>query len=73
MFMRYIIAICLGGFLISTVGCASSQTFVLLRHPDTNKVMECPGETGIDTGSAAEIKDCVETYRKAGYEVIYSY
>lgn len=71
--MRYIFTLCLGGVLFSTVGCASSNTFVLLRHPVTNKSVECPGETGIDTGSAAEMKACVETYRKAGYEIIVSY
>jgi len=71
--MRSVIAICLGGILLSAMGCASSKTFVLLRHPETNKVMECPGETGVDTGSAAEMKACIEAYRKDGYEVIYSY
>jgi hypothetical protein len=71
--MRFVITICLGGVLFIAAGCASTKTFVLLRHPVTHKVVECPGETGVDTGSAAEMKSCVEPYTKDGFEIIYSY
>ena len=71
--MRFVVIICLGVILFSAFGCASTKTFVLLRHPVTNKVVECPGETGVGTGSAAEMKACVEPYLKDGYEIISSY
>ena len=71
--MRYVIMSCLAMALAVSVGCANTRSFVLLRHPVTNKTVECPGETGIDTGSAAQMKSCVESYKKEGYEVIVSY
>ncbi|MSM39310.1 MAG: hypothetical protein GJT30_06785 [Geobacter sp.] len=71
--MRYILMLCLAMVVAGSAGCASTRNFVLLRHPVTNKTVECPGETGIDTGSAAQMKTCVESYKKEGYEVIVSY
>jgi len=71
--MRYVIMLSLATVLAVSAGCANTRSFVLLRHPVTNKTVECPGETGIDTGSAAQMKSCVESYKKEGYEVIVSY
>ncbi|HEY5973568.1 MAG TPA: hypothetical protein VIU41_02400 [Geobacteraceae bacterium] len=71
--MRYMIIACLGGTLLVAAGCSSNKNFVLLRHPVTNNVVECPGETGIYTGTAAEIKACVKAYKDAGYEEVGSY
>ena len=71
--MRYVIMLSLAMVLAVSAGCANTRSFVLLRHPVTNKTVECPGETGIDTGSAAQMKSCVESYKKEGYEVIVSY
>lgn len=71
--MRYVLMLCLAGFIAGITGCASSRSFVLLRHPVSNKTVECPGEAGIDTGSAAEMKACVDKYTKDGYEVVVSY
>jgi hypothetical protein len=45
----------------------------MASNPATNSTVECPGETGVFHGSAAEMKTCVDDYKKQGYEEIYSY
>ena len=71
--MRFLIIFCLVVIMSAIVGCTSSKSFVLLRHPVTNMVVECPGESGISTGTAAEMKSCVDSYKQTGYEEVYSY
>jgi len=71
--MRHLSLFLLLTSLAGAAGCAGSKNFVLLRNPVTNSTVECPGETGVTTGSAAEMKSCVDTYKKEGYEEIYSY
>jgi len=74
--MRHLFMLLVIALLAGVAGCAStpkSRNFVLLRHPATNKTVECPGEVGISYGTPAEMKACVDAYKKDGYEEIYSY
>jgi len=74
--MRHLFMLLVVALLAGVAGCASStstKNFVLLRHPATNMTVECPGEVGISDGTAAEMKACVDSYTKDGYEEIFSY
>jgi hypothetical protein len=74
--MRYLFWLLIIASISGVFGCASSSSnrnFVLLRHPLTNKTVECPGEVGTFYGTPAEMKACVESYTKDGYVEIYSY
>jgi len=76
--MRYLFLLLSIASISGVFGCATSTTtnsknFVLLRHPVSNKTVECPGEAGTFKGTPAEMKACVDAYTKDGYEEIYSY
>jgi hypothetical protein len=74
--MRHLFLFLIITSIAGVLGCASisdSRKFVLLRHPLTNKTVECPGEVGTYYGTSAEMKVCVESYVKDGYQEIYSY
>jgi hypothetical protein len=74
--MRYLFLFLIIASISGAFGCASSsgsRNFVLLRHPLTNKTVECPGEVGTFNGTSAEMKACVDAYIEDGYKEIYSY
>ena len=74
--MRALFMLLIIASISGVIGCASSTSsrqFVLLRHPVTNKTVECPGEVGTFKGTAAEMKACVDSHTKDGYKEIYSY
>ena len=56
--------------LLLLAACGSVSRVVVLQHPQTKQTVECRVDPWGDMRRTRQIEDCVDAYKKAGYDVV---